>query len=171
MGDIKLTAGTKLSISTETPEKLDLIYFLDLDFELLGSVTTMTEVGKEYNLSTYNRISDRKQVKKKGSFSLNAFSFEIVKGGFDLAKTKVEQGLNLYKDLSFKLVFEDGDYIFFVGKIMSKISILNDINNIVGYNIKVELTDFLSDMETQEGGILIYTSDVFETGVYKIYKL
>lgn len=168
---LKLTAGTKLFISLDLPEKLSPDYFLDLEYTQLGTVVNMGEIGSDYSLVTYNPIKDRKTVKKKGSYSNSAFEFELSSNIPTSKKDMIKQMLNMFKESSFKIVFPDGDILLFTGRVFKKTSILNDLNQIVSYSISVEIDSFIGEILFTKGIFRIYESDVFEEGVYKIYHL
>ena len=165
---IKTTAGTKLFLSAELPEVLGVYHFLDLDFTQLGTITNMGTIGTEYSLATYIPIKSRQVVKRKSSYSNNAFEIEMSTNIDTATRALISQILNMFKESSFKVEFLDGDVLFFTGRIFSKKIVLNDLNQIVSYTVNIEIGSFISKLADKT---YIYDPGIYEPGIYEIYNL
>jgi hypothetical protein len=74
------TAGSTIALSASLPTTYDdniTTGFPSLTYTLVGDVTEIGEVGKEYNLVTHNPIGDRKTYKFKGNYNNGSQSLSM----------------------------------------------------------------------------------------------
>lgn len=136
-------AGTTLSISASLPATYDAAGFSALSYVTVAEITDMGDIGKAYTKVTHNPVNDRKTYKFKGSYDNGTQS--LVLGKATLANTDAGQVImkaasDSDADYSFHINFQDGSDSYYTAKVLSFVTKIGSVNNILGAMASLELT-------------------------------
>lgn len=134
------SAGSSLHVSAALPATFDNTGYSALTFTEVGEITAIGELGREYNLVTFQNIKSRGTTKRKGSYNEGALPLTMARVAGDAGHVIMIAGLNSDNSHSFKVTLQDGTKLYFTGQIMSyKTSGLDGPDSIVMANSNIEI--------------------------------
>ena len=134
------SAGTTFEISAVLPALIDAPSFAAVTgWQTVAHVNDLGEFGKDYTLITYTSLQQRGQGKLKGSYNNGSSSMalhRVVSGaGQALMRTAASSDLSY----SIRITIQDGTKFYFTGKIMSFVTKVGGVDNILGATAKLEI--------------------------------
>lgn len=132
-------AGSTLSISASLPATYDAAGFAALSYTAVAEVTDIGELGKDFTLVTHNPLADRKTYKFKGSYNSGSLQIQLAKALSDTGQTILLAASNSDNDYSFHILLQDSSDMYFTGKVMSLMTKIGSVNNILAATAKVEI--------------------------------
>lgn len=133
------SAGTVIAISATLPATHDETGFTALTFTEIGEVTDLGEYGREYNLVTHNPLSDRRTVKRKGSFDDGSIDMELAIDPTDAGQVIVKTALDDDESYSFKITHQNGDIDYLTAQTMSFPKNVGSVDQIYSASISLEI--------------------------------
>lgn len=143
-------AGTTLGLVASQPATFDQAGYEALTYANIGNIENMGEYGRVYELVTFNPIDTRGTKKFKGSFDEGALSMTIARDSDDAGMIALEAAVLSDADLSFEVVYPDGDKDYFQAKVMSTKKAVGSVNDIRMVQVDVQIT-------TNDAGVGIVT--------------
>jgi hypothetical protein len=132
-------AGSSLKISASLPATYDSAGFSALTYTSVAEVTDIGSLGKEYTLVTHNPVGDRKTYKFKGSYNNGALALKLAKAITDPGQILLTSANDSDASFSFLITTQDGRKMYFTGKVLSYVTNIGTVNNILGADVKVEI--------------------------------
>lgn len=132
-------AGSTFKISAALPATYDSAGFNALSYTTVAEVTDIGSLGKEYSLVTHNPVGDRKTYKFKGSYNNGAIALKLAKAIADAGQALVKTASDSDASYSFLITLQDGKKMYFTGQVMSFVTNIGTVNNILGADVKIEI--------------------------------
>lgn len=133
------SAGTTLSISTALPATYDKAGFAALTFTEIGEVSDLGEFGRSYNLVTFNSLSNRRTVKRKGSYNDGTINAQMARVPSDAGQAILTAGVNSDNSYSIKVVLQDGTVFYTTAQIMSYTTNVGNSEQITAASVGLEI--------------------------------
>lgn len=133
-------AGTTFSVSASVSGTETGTAYAALVYTLVGEVTDIGSFGKDISLITHNPIGNKQTFKFKGSENNGALQLKLAKAVSDAGQTLLLAALNSAADYTFRVTLPDGADMYFRGKVMSFVTNVGSVNNILGADCKVEIS-------------------------------
>lgn len=134
------SAGTTFEISAVLPALIDAPSFAAVTgWQTVAHVNDLGEFGRDYTLITYTSLQQRGQGKLKGSYNSgsNTLSLHRVISGAGQALMRTAASSDL--SYSIRITIQDGTKFYFTGKIMSFVTKVGGVDNILGATAKLEI--------------------------------
>ena len=136
---IMTSAGSTLAIATGSPATYDATGFTALTYVVVGEVTDIGEVGREYAVVNHSPVGSRIIRKLKGSYNNGSMNIQMARDTSNAGQTAMRAALLSDADFSFKITLQDLSKIHFVGKVTSfKVSV-GSVDQITGSTCMVEV--------------------------------
>lgn len=137
----KTSAGTVLGISAAAPVTFNEAGFEALVYTDIGEITDIGgDIGRVYNLVTQNPLATRATRKFKGSFNSGNAQLSLAIDRDDAGQILAKTALNSDNDYSFCLTLQDGEKLYFRGKVMSFPLNVSNVDSITTGTITIEIT-------------------------------
>ena len=136
---VMTSAGSTLSIATGSPTTYDTTGFTALTYVVVGEVTDIGEVGREYAVATHSPIGSRLVKKFKGSYNNGSMAIQMARETSNAGQTALKAALLSDADYSFKITLQDLSKIHFVGKVTAFKNSVGSVDQITGSTCTVEL--------------------------------
>ena len=133
------STGSKLSISTDTPATYDVPGYAILTFTEIGEISDLGEFGRQYNLVTYNVLSQRRTIKRKGSYNDGTISAQMARVPSDAGQAILVTAVNSDDSHSLKVVLQDGTVFYTTAQIMSYTTSIGNVDQITGATVNMEI--------------------------------
>jgi hypothetical protein len=136
---VMTSAGSTLSIATGAPATYDAAGFTALTYVVVGEVTDIGEVGREYATVTHMPVGSRVVRKFKGSYNNGTMQIQMARDTANAGQTAMKAALISDADYSFKITLQDLVKIHFVGKVTTFKTSVGSVDQITGANCTVEV--------------------------------
>jgi hypothetical protein len=136
---VMTSAGSTLSIATGSPVTNDSTGFAALTYVVVGEVTDIGEVGREYALVTHMPVGSRSVQKFKGSYNNGTMQIQMGRDSSNAGQVAMKAALISDADYSFKVTLQDLSKIHFVGKVTSFKTSVGSVDQITGANCTIEI--------------------------------
>lgn len=133
-------AGSTFKISATLPATYDAAGFGAVSYTAVAEITDMGSLGKDYTKITHNPVGDRKTYKFKGSYDSGNITLKLAKALADAGQALMLTASNSDADYSFQITLQDGRDMYFAGKVFSFVTNIGSVNQILGADVKVEIT-------------------------------
>lgn len=138
---VQTTAGTTIGISAGTPATFNEAGFSALTFTDIGEVGSVDgDLGRVYELVTWQSLAKRGTVKKKGTFNSGSVTLQIAIDRDDAGQQLALAARDDDANYSFKLTLQDGTVLYFQGIVMSFPVTPGGANSITQGRITIEIT-------------------------------
>lgn len=138
---VQTSAGTTIAISAGNPATFDAAGFAALTFTAIGEVGSIDgDLGRIYELVTWNNLASRATVKKKGTYNSGSLTLQIGIDRDDAGQVLALAARDSDANHSFKLTLQDGTVIYFQGVVMSFPLTPGGPNSITSGTISIEIT-------------------------------
>lgn len=134
-------AGATLRISLTLPATYDQAGYEALTFTTIGEITNIGSFGREYALITHNPLSTRGTKKAKGSWNNQNLSPEMALDNADAGQILVNTALDQDNSVAFELELNNGDIEYFSGIVMSFLTNISGVDDIITASGNIELDD------------------------------
>jgi hypothetical protein len=136
---VMTSAGSTLSIATGAPATYDATGFTALTYVVVGEVTDIGEVGREYALVTHMPVGSRTVKKFKGSYNNGSMQIQMGRDTANAGQTAMKAALLSDADYSFKVTLQDLSKIHFVGKVTTFKTSVGSVDQITGSSCTIEI--------------------------------
>lgn len=143
---VRTSAGSAIYTSATLPSTYDSSGYAALTYTAVGEVTDLGEFGREYALVTHNPVGNRATQKFKGSFNEGTMTLSIGLDTDDAGQIIMKAASLSDNSYSFKVVTQNGDVYYFIGKVMSWKVGVGGVDQITTATASIELT-------TSSGGV------------------
>lgn len=133
------SAGSKLSISAAAPATYDAVGFTALTFTEIGEISDLGEFGRQYNLVTYNVLSQRRTIKRKGSYNDGTIAAQMARVPSDAGQTILTTAVDDDASYSLKIELQDGTVFYTTAQIMSYTTNIGNVDQITGATVNMEI--------------------------------
>ena len=138
---VQTSAGTTLGISAGAPATFDAAGFAALAFTTIGEIGSIDgDLGRMYELVTWNNLASRATVKKKGTYNSGSATLQIAIDRDDAGQALALAARDSDDDYSFKLTLQDGTVLYFRAVVMSFPITPGGSNSITSGTITIEIT-------------------------------
>jgi hypothetical protein len=134
------SAGTTFELSAVLPATYDPSgYAAVTGWQTVAHVNDLGDFGADATLITYTSLGQRIKGKLKGSIDQGSSSVSLhrVISGAGQALMRTAQASDL--SYSFRVTIQDGTKFYFTGKVMSFITKVGGVDNILGATAKLEI--------------------------------
>lgn len=136
---VMTSAGSTLSIATGSPTTNDATGFTALTYVVVGEVTDIGEVGREYATTTHSPVGSRAVRKFKGSYNNGSMQIQMARDTANAGQTAMRAALLSDADYSFKVTLQDLSKIHFVGKVTTFKTSVGSVDQITGSSCTIEV--------------------------------
>ena len=133
------SAGTKLFISSAAPATYNQTGFAALVWTEIGEVSEMGEFGRQYNLVTFNKLGDRRTVKRKGSYNDGTIACQMARVPDDAGQTILTTAVNSDNSYSIKIKLQDGTVFYTTAQVMSYTTNIGNVDQITSATVNLEI--------------------------------
>ena len=133
------SAGTKLFISSAAPATYNQTGFAALVWTEIGEVSEMGEFGRQYNLVTFNKLGDRRTVKRKGSYNDGTIACQMARVPGDAGQTILTAAVNSDASYSIKIKLQDGTVFYTTAQVMSYTTNIGNVDQITSATVNLEI--------------------------------
>jgi hypothetical protein len=137
---VMTSAGSTLSIATGVPATYDAAGFAAKTFVVVGEITDLGELGKEYATVTHSPVGSRAVQKFKGSYNNGSMQIQMARDTSNAGQVAMKDALNSDADYSFKVALQDLSKIYFVGKVTTFKVAVGSVDQITGSNCTIEIS-------------------------------
>ena len=139
LADIRTSAGTTLKVSATAPATYNAAGFGALTFTEVSYVSDLGEFGGEDNLVTFNPLSTRTTVKRKGSRNAGSISAEMARAKGDAGQNLIQAAAGSDLSYSFLVTIQDGTKFYFSAQTMSFVTSVGSVDDITMVSAQLEL--------------------------------
>lgn len=133
-------AGTTIGISATLPAGETGTAYGAVSVTNIAEVVDIGAIGSEFTVITHNPISNRETFKFKGSKNGGAITLKLGKAITDAGQALLLTALDSDNDYTFNITTPDARNIIFRGKVVSFVTNIGGVNNIVGADCKIEVS-------------------------------
>lgn len=116
---VMTTAGSQFKISASLPATYDATGYNALTYTLVGEVTDMGEVGREYNIVNHTPISNRKVQKIKGSYDPGSITLQYARDYSDAGQSLLATAVASDNAYSVQITLQNGKKLYFTALMTS----------------------------------------------------
>ena len=145
------SAGSRLYMSSSAPATYNAQGFTNLTFTEIGEVFEMGEFGRNYNLVTFNPLSDRRTVKRKGSFNDGTIACQMARVPSDAGQALLTAGVDSDNSYSVKIELQDGTIFFTTAQIMSYTTNIGNTDQITSATVNLEIDNDILEVPFNGG--------------------
>jgi hypothetical protein len=143
---VMTSAGSTLSIATGTPTTNDAAGFTSLTYVVVGEVTDIGELGREYATVTHSPVGSRSVKKFKGSYNNGSMQIQMARDASNAGQVAMKAALLSDADYSFKVTLQDLSKIHFIGKVTAFKNSVGSVDQITGSNCTIEINGDLVEI-------------------------
>jgi len=136
-------AGTTIAVTDEIPSTYTNAGYGALTYTNIGNISDGGEHGIEYNIVTFNSISNRVTQKFKGSFDYGLKTLEIAYDPTDSGAVLLRNGSTSLNDYAFKITYQNGSIEYFSAKIKSFNRTVGSVNSMRMITVALDITNFI----------------------------
>ena len=137
---VMTSAGSTLSIATGVPATYDAAGFTALTYVVVGEVTDIGEVGREYATVNHSPVGSRYTRKFKGSYHNGTMQIKMARDTSNVGQTAMKAALISDADYSFKVALQDLSKIHFIGKVTTFKVQIGTVDQITGSSCTIEIS-------------------------------
>lgn len=137
---VMTSAGSTLALSASAPATFDATGYNALTYTLVGEVTDLGEVGREYNLVNHTPLGNRRVQKFKGSYNNGSLQVQMGRDTTDAGQTALQTALGVDTAYSFRVTLQNGKKLYFTGVVMSYKTNVGSVDQITGATTTIEVT-------------------------------
>jgi hypothetical protein len=149
VSNVRTSAGTQLFISgtgsapAAAPVGLATTYdaatFAGASYIQIGELTDLGSFGKKYNLVTFNPLSDRKTVKRRGSYNNGTLQLKLGDSVTNPGQIALKAAADQDISYAFKVVTQSGTTYYFTAQVMGWTLEVGSVDQITGLTADVEI--------------------------------
>lgn len=136
---VMTTAGSQFKLSAAAPATYDATGYNALTYTLVGEVTDMGEVGREYNVVNHNPISNRLTQKIKGSYNAGSITLQFGRDFSDAGQTLLFTASRSDSPYTFVIILQNGKKLYFTGLVTSFKNSVGSVDQITAASCVIEL--------------------------------
>ena len=144
MAEFQTLAGTVVGMSSTLPATKDQAGYEALTFTNIGLVESVPDMGKEYDLVTFNELGDRSTKKAKGNYDNGGGDFVYALKKTDVGQGLLESAVDSDNSQSMSFTYQDGRVRYVTGIVLSSRESGGGSSDIIKQTSKVEFdSDFV----------------------------
>ena len=138
---VMTTAGSQFKVTATAPATYDAAGYNAIygGMSLVGEVTDLGEVGREYNVVNHNPISNRLTQKIKGSFNAGSITLQFGRDFTDAGQSVLFTASRSDSPYSFVIVLQNGKRLYFTGLVTSFKTSVGSVDQITAASCVIEL--------------------------------
>ena len=136
---VMTTAGSQFKLTAAAPATYDATGFNALTMTLVGEVTDLGEVGREYNVVNHNPISDRRTKKIKGSYNAGSIALQFGRDFADAGQQLLFAAVASDAEYSMVIILQNGKKLYFTGLVTSFKTSVGSVDQITAGTCQIEL--------------------------------
>lgn len=133
------SAGSKISVSANLPATYTKDGFESLTFSEVKEVVDLGEFGRQYNLVTHNPLSDRRTVKRKGSYNDGSVTVQMARVPSDAGQTILLAAVDSDASISVKVELQDDSVMYFSAQAMGYPTSVGTVDQITSASVVLEI--------------------------------
>jgi len=133
-------AGTQFRVSASLPASDTAPAYAALSYTGVAEVTDVGQLGKEFTEIKHNPIGNRATFKFKGSYDSGMITLQFAKAIADAGQALMLAAQDSDNDYTFHILMPDARDMYFRGKVMSFVTKIGSVNNIIGAEAKIAIT-------------------------------
>lgn len=142
MANLVTLAGTIISVSANIPATYDSSGFTNVGmvYTPVGEVTNLGSHGRTYQDVSFTTLAERGTVHLKGTYDEPETTFEMISDRTNAGQIIMKTASGSDSDFAFKLVYQNGEIDYFLGKVFSFVTNGGDANAVrsVSANIRID---------------------------------
>lgn len=136
---VQTSAGVDFALSLSQPATEDDSGYSALTYTSVGEVESIDEYGIEFETTEFTSLKDRKVRKYKGSYNPGETSLTLGRDPTDEGQALGRQALMMDEDVSFKVTYQDGAVDYFMGKVTSYTTDIQDADSITMSSMNIAI--------------------------------
>lgn len=148
MSEAQVAAGVAFYIGDAAPATYDKEGYEAVTWTKVGEIGNITgDIGKVFNLATYQLLEDRGIVKRKGGYNNGSVNVEYAYHRSDTGQVDVVTAVDSDDPLPFRIVMTDEDvtYVYFMGQVMGQPVNIGGTEDFLTSSVPIEI-DSVSDV-------------------------
>lgn len=137
---VMTSAGTTLALSAVLPATEDSSGYNALTWTVVGEITDLGELGKEYNLVTHMPLGNRRVQKLKGSYNSGTMAVQLGRDFTDAGQIAFNTARDSDLDYAFRITLQNGKKMYYKGKVMSFKTNIGNVDQVTGASASLEVT-------------------------------
>lgn len=137
---VQTSAGSTLALSATLPATQDAAGYNALTWTVIGEITDLGELGKEYNLVTYTPLGSRRVQKLKGSYNQGTMQLQLGRDTADAGQTALRTARDSDNPYAFRLTLQNGYKLYFQAMTMGYKTSVGSVDQITAASAALELT-------------------------------
>lgn len=135
------SAGTKVFVSATLPATYTVVGFKasPVVFTEVKHIADVGEVGREYNLVTFNPVADRRTIKRKGSYNDGALTLNMAYVKADPGQVILRNAVASDNSVSVKVEMKDGTILYFTAQAMGNPYNIGSVDQITSSTVNLEI--------------------------------
>ncbi len=129
---VQTTAGSTFAISASLPATLDAAGYNALTYTVVGEVTDIGEVGREYNLVNHNPVATRKTQKLKGSYDPGTINLQFGRDFTDAGQALMFTASRSDATYSVRITLQNGKKLYFQALVTTFKTTMGGVDSITG---------------------------------------
>ena len=138
---IQTAAGASLAVSSGSISAYTSSGYGALSYVTVGETSQLGEVGREYQLVTFDALANRATRKKKGNYNQGTISPSLALDPEDAGQVIMETASQSDSSYPMKMTLQDGTIYYFMGLVMSFRPSVQDANSIVMATCTIEVDE------------------------------
>lgn len=150
MSNVFTSAGTTISITAQRPAAYTRAGFEALTgFKEIAEVVDGGEFGRTYNPVTHNSLSQRRTVKRKGSYNDGAMNCQLARVPSDEGQSILTEAVNSDASYSIRVVLQDRTTFYFSAQVMSYTTNIGTVDSITAATVNLEIDNDIIEVPPQ----------------------
>jgi len=148
MSNAQVAAGVAFYIGDSAPGTYDKAGYEAVTWSKVGEISNISgDVGKVFNLATYQLLEDRGIVKRKGGYNNGSISVEYAYHRSDTGQADMVTAVDSDDPLPFRIVLTDDDttYVYLMGQVMGTPINIGGTEDFITSTVPIEI-DSVSDV-------------------------
>lgn len=137
--DVRTSAGSKLLVCAALPAAYTIAAFQALPWVEVAEITDLGEFGREYNQVTHSPLSNRRIVKRKGSFNEGSMTVPMARAASDEGQALMSAASLSDDSYSYCIELQDGSRFYFSAQCMSYKTSVGGVDSITARTAQLEV--------------------------------
>lgn len=134
------SAGSTVAICAAAPATYNEAGYDALTWQVIGEVTDIGDLGREYNVINHNPVATRATVKLKGSYNEGQIQLQFGLDSDDAGQALLQDASESDDNYSFRIVLQDGTILYFSAQVTSFKTTIGGVDAITGGTATLEIT-------------------------------
>lgn len=148
MSNAQVAAGVALYVGAAAPATYDKAGYEQVTWTKVGEISNISgDIGKVFNLATYQLLENRGLVKRKGGYNNGSINVEYAYYRTDAGQEDLIAFVDVDDPASFRIVMTDADttYVYFMAQVMGTPVSIGATEDFITSTVPLEI-DSVSDV-------------------------